>query len=141
MRSALNILIIFCWLSFPKILLGQVNCCTNTGIIKEFNLSGECKLAHEPPLPFNYKPEVGRMIKFAVEGGPAGSAFFSKANNPSNRVLFVFHDCWGLNNYMKREAEKWQALLDNTDVYAIDLYDGKNVLNRDSAFLYSDSIN
>ena len=37
----------------------------------------------------------------------------------------IFHDWWGLNDYIKREAVRWQGLLGNVDVYAVDLYDGK----------------
>jgi carboxymethylenebutenolidase len=37
----------------------------------------------------------------------------------------VFHEWWGLNDYIKREAENLQAELGDVTVYAIDLYDGE----------------
>lgn len=97
-------------------------------------LSASFKAAHEAPLPINYTPEKGSTIQFAVEGGKEGNAFFIPAEGQGDNVLFVFHEWWGLNDYIRREAEKWQGLLGgNVDVYAIDLYDGKSAVTADDA--------
>ena len=46
----------------------------------------------------------------------------------------MFHEWWGLNDYIKREAEKWQKELGgHVAVYAVDLYDGKVAATPDEA--------
>ena len=54
----------------------------------------------------------------------------------TNKYLLLFHEWWGLNDYVKREAEKLQKDLGNVNVYAIDLYDGKVASTQDSAGKY-----
>ncbi len=92
------------------------------------------KASHEPPAPINYVPEKGSTISFPVAGGADGNAFFVPSDNPTDNVLFVFHEWWGLNDYIRREAERWQTMLGgNIEVYAIDLYDGKSAVTPDEA--------
>lgn len=92
------------------------------------------KAAHEAPLPFNYSAQKGQMIHFATEGGKDGNAFFVPADGTTDKVLLVFHEWWGLNDYIKREAENWQKYLGgNVAVYAIDLYDGLVATTPDEA--------
>ncbi|MCW3122030.1 MAG: dienelactone hydrolase family protein [Flavipsychrobacter sp.] len=97
-------------------------------------LNKSFKAAHEAPLPINYSPEKGSMIQFPVAGGKEGNAFFVPATGQTDNVLFVFHEWWGLNDYIKKEAEHLQTMLGgNVDVYAIDLYDGNTAVTPDEA--------
>jgi carboxymethylenebutenolidase len=47
--------------------------------------------------------------------------------------LFVFHEWWGLNDYIKKEAEKYFVDLKEVNVLAIDLYDGGVATTREDA--------
>lgn len=82
--------------------------------------------AHAAPLPFHYDAEKGTIIEFPTPGGgPAlGRAFYVQSAKPTNRYLLIFHEWWGLNDYIKQEAERWQKKLGNINVMAIDLFDG-----------------
>ena len=80
--------------------------------------------AHAAPLPFNFVPVKGAMMTFKTSGADA-NAYYVKAARPAKRVLFVFHEWWGLNDYIKQEAEDLQKELGNVDVMAIDLFDGQ----------------
>lgn len=80
--------------------------------------------AHLDPIPFKLEQPKGSMIKFKTAGSEA-QAYVVKSAKTTSKVLFVFHEWWGLNDYIKQEAEKLQADLGDVDVYAIDLYDGK----------------
>ncbi len=89
-------------------------------------LNKSFKAAHEAPLPFSYTAEKGTMIAYKVEGGADGNAFYVPADEPGDKILIMVHEWWGLNDYIKKEAERWQKLLGGkVAVYAIDLYDGK----------------
>ncbi|MBL0256062.1 MAG: dienelactone hydrolase family protein [Bacteroidetes bacterium] len=81
--------------------------------------------AHESPLPFTYEAANGSMITYKCPDGTIAGAFEVKAVKANNNWLIVIHEWWGLNDYIKWEVEKLQIDLVNTNVLAIDLYDGK----------------
>lgn len=82
--------------------------------------------AHLSPEPLNYTaPAKGSMIQFETKDAKTGSAYYLPSDQPTNQVVVLYHEWWGLNDYIKQEAEKWQKALGNVDIYAIDLYDGQ----------------
>lgn len=101
------------------------SCCTKAG--KDWPalaMNTDFAAAHLSPLPLEYAPAKGSMISFETQDGKNGNAFYVPADKPTTNVLIIFHEWWGLNDYIKREAEKWQGMLEDVDVYAVDLYDG-----------------
>ncbi len=80
--------------------------------------------AHAAPVPFNFVPSTGTMITFKTSSANA-SVYYVKAPHPAKKVLLVFHEWWGLNDYIKQEAEALQKELENVDVMAVDLFDGQ----------------
>lgn len=100
-------------------------CCQKNGNIQVLALNTDFKAAHDAPEPFVYTPEsTSKMISFATPDGKQGSAFYIPSSAASNKVLIVFHEWWGLNDYIKREAERLHNSIGDVAVYAIDLYDG-----------------
>ena len=81
--------------------------------------------AHADPLPLEYSNADGNMVEFQTPDAKTGSAYYLPSKSATNNVLLVFHEWWGLNDYIKRECERWQDSLGNVDVYAVDLYDGQ----------------
>jgi carboxymethylenebutenolidase len=96
--------------------------------------------SHLSPLPFAYTPEKGTMITFSTPDGKEGQAFEVKPAKAGNKVIFMFHEWWGLNGYIKQEAEKLQEELGDVTVYAIDLYDGKVADNPKDAAAYMGAV-
>jgi carboxymethylenebutenolidase len=94
------------------------------------------KASHLSPLPFHYVSPAGQMITFQAADGKTTSAFEIKAKASTQNYLFVIHEWWGLNDYMKQEAEKLQNELGNVNVLALDLFDGKVATNSDEASKY-----
>ncbi len=116
------------------------SCCSN-GEWPLLALNEDFKSAHASPEPFNYTPAKGGMIQFeTVDADKPGNAFYIPSDEPTNNVVLVFHEWWGLNDYIKQEAEKWQKMLGNVDVYAIDLYDGKIATDQKTASQYSSGL-
>ncbi|PZF74977.1 dienelactone hydrolase family protein [Taibaiella soli] len=114
----------------------QMCCVKKTGTdMQALAFNDEFKKAHLAPEPFTYVPQSGGQdIKFPTTDGKTGNAFYVPAKTASNKVLLLFHEYWGLNDYIKREAERWQQLLgDDISVYAIDLYDGKVATDPEAA--------
>jgi carboxymethylenebutenolidase len=79
--------------------------------------------AHPTPAPFT-GVLTGNMIKFAVPAGDSARAYLVRADQPTDKYLLLFHEYWGLNDYIKKEADMWSAKL-NVNVIALDLYDGQ----------------
>jgi carboxymethylenebutenolidase len=102
--------------------------------IAEFSLFANDKNfrdAHPAPLPVAAFAD-GKMIEFPVAGGPNGKGFLMTSKKKTNKYLLLFHEWWGLNDYIKNEAAMWCKDL-NINVLAIDLYDGKVATTADEA--------
>jgi carboxymethylenebutenolidase len=115
-------------LLLANFLSGQAqSCCTKKakcdGLVA-FASDKTFKDAHLAPEPFDYQAESGKMITYSTPDGKKANAFQIKSGSKTNKVVYVFHEWWGLNDYIKREAEALQKELGNVDVYALDLYDG-----------------
>lgn len=92
--------------------------------------------AHPAPEPFTLTNSSGKMITFNTSDGKTGSAYEVKPENAGNKYLFVFHEWYGLNDYIKKEAEEIALELGDVTVLAIDLYDGKVAANSEEASVY-----
>lgn len=80
--------------------------------------------AHAPPLPLHFRAKSGAMIEFRTPGA-TGHGFYVPASKSSKAGVLMFHEWWGLNDYIKREAERLHDELGGAQVLAVDLYDGK----------------
>lgn len=79
--------------------------------------------AHPSPEPFDGE-FTGQMVKFPVVGGADGQAYMVQSKKKTDKYLLLFHEWWGLNDYIRKEADMWAKEL-KVNVLAIDLYDGK----------------
>ena len=91
--------------------------------------------AHAEPLPFHFiSLEGGLPVTFDAPDGTKAKGFFIKAKKKSNKWLFVYQEWWGLNDYIKRESEKYYTeMKGDVNVLAVDLYDGKVAAKREEA--------
>ena len=113
--------------SSTAIAQSQTTCCSVTVSSQNAILAMNNQFAskHDVPEPFKLEAPKGENFSFATKEGVNGLAYFIKSVKPTNKVLFVFHEWWGLNDYIKQEAEIFAAEMGDVDVYAIDLYDGQ----------------
>ncbi len=87
--------------------------------------------AHPAPLPVSVTHQ-GKDITFPVAGGPDGHGYLVKADVNTRKYLLLFHEWWGLNDYIRNEAAMWAHEL-GLNVLAVDLYDGKVATAADEA--------
>ena len=87
---------------------------------------------HENPLYFHYQGP-GEMVSFPSTDGKTASGFLLKSAKKSKKWLFVYQEWWGLNDHIKQEAAKLYKDLDNVNVLALDMYDGKVGNTREEA--------
>jgi carboxymethylenebutenolidase len=102
-----------------------------------FGASAAFRAEHENPLPYSFE---GKGTKVTVKSADGADCFGYeiKAAKPTNNVIFVIHEWWGLNDYVKQESERFADEL-GARVIAIDLYDGKVATTREDAAKYMQS--
>lgn len=88
--------------------------------------------SHMSPLPLTWTPERGHSVTFKTGYGGVGNGFFVPGKNGSTKALILVHEWWGLNSYIKREAETLERET-GYNVLAIDLYDGKTTSDPNRA--------
>jgi carboxymethylenebutenolidase len=121
----------------------KANCCTMTAT-EEFAALGKNMAfvaLHEAPEPFLSVPPNGKMITLKSADSVDANIFVVPSPQPSDNYVLLFHEWWGLNDYIKQEAERIRIELGNVTVIAVDLYDGKIATSPDSARVFVGQVN
>lgn len=121
----------------------QKSCCAKPSSTETFAMlthNEKFIATHLDPNPFTLLNPIGKDITFKTADGKEGHAYEIKAEKPTNNYVFVIHEWWGLNDYIKQESEKIFKTLGNVNVIAIDLYDNKIASVKDSAAKYMQNV-
>lgn len=98
----------------------------------QFAEDDEFKKAHDQPATTTMTGK-GEMIEFATPDGKKGTAYALVPEEPSNKYLIVIHEWWGLNDHIKNESQRLFDSLENVNILALDIYEGKSATNADEA--------
>lgn len=79
---------------------------------------------HDIPKKIDFTPK-GIKLEVPTQDGKMATGYLLPSKETSKNYLFVFHEWYGLNDHIKKESERLHQELLNTNVIAIDLYDGK----------------
>jgi carboxymethylenebutenolidase len=116
------------FLSFAQ----QKSCCSTQAFASLGDNQGFIS-AHAAPEPINFRASKGSDVAFDTPDGKKGKGFLVPASEKSSKYLLVFHEWWGLNDYIRQEAEKYATDFPGINILALDLYDGKNTASADEA--------
>ena len=119
------------------------SCCDETSAPKTmagFSNDENFRNAHPTPLKFTIINELGKMVTYNTPDGKTANGYEIRQSTLSNKWLFVFHEWYGLNDYIKKESDELFSTLGNVNILAIDLYDGKVASNNDEASKYVQSV-
>lgn len=94
---------------------------------------------HEEPLAFRFEGS-GQKVTFKTPDGKEGAGWEIKAKKKTKNYVFVIHEWWGLNDYVKQESENIFNALGNVNIIALDLYDGQVATTREDAGKYMQSV-
>lgn len=108
------------------------NCCSATTKFSTLAQKKAFRNAHELPLPIDYKPQKGELKSIPVNGQKE-ARIFQVGDAQSKNIVLVFHEWWGLNEYIQRESEHLFSELSNCTVIAVDLYEGQQANTREKA--------
>ena len=121
----------------PKILTPECYIsCYNADVRDQFRQEASTMAfanLHPTPLPFHLDGALGKSISFKAADGSEAMGYEIKSKKKSNKWVFVIQEWWGLNDYIKRESDNLSKELEDVNVLAIDLYDGKVAATPDSA--------
>lgn len=115
------------------------SCCSKSSATQQFAMLSKDKnfsARHPAPEAIGDYSFKGKMIYIETPDGPAAKIYESLGSKKSKKYLFLFHEYWGLNDNIKKEADNWAAQLGDVTVWAIDLYDGKVATNAKLASQY-----
>jgi len=117
------------------------SCCNENAIMKFSNFANDKDFVaiHNEPGSFVLKGGSGAMIVFNTPDGKTGNGYEVKAEKTTNKYLFLFHEWYGLNDYIKNECEYWSKEL-GVNTIGIDLYDGNVATNNQEATKYMQSV-
>jgi carboxymethylenebutenolidase len=110
-------------------------CCSNASIkaFTDLALDASFMIAHDEPAAFSYQHPMGHEVSFSTPDGKTGSGYFIPAKTKSKKWVLVFHEWWGLNDYIKRQSDQIHADIPEVNVLALDLYDGLIGTKREEA--------
>jgi carboxymethylenebutenolidase len=132
-KFLLFIILIFC--STFVFSQSKMACC-NQSATQKFAMLASSKafvMSHPVPRRIHFQSSIGKSITYKTPDGKEADAYELKAKNQTNNYLLVIHEYWGLNDFIKREAEKIYNDLGSVNVIALDLYDGKVATTREEA--------
>lgn len=103
--------------------------------MKDLAASNEFAAAHLAPSPFQFNPEYGHMATIGYGAGKYAKAFVVPPAKSSKVGIILIHEWWGLNGYIKREAERLYRAT-GYGVVAVDLFAGKVAQTAEQASSY-----
>jgi carboxymethylenebutenolidase len=120
----------------------KMSCCSPsaTDAFSQLGSDVAFKKSHPIPLPYHYRGEDGKAIVFKAADGTDAYGWEIKAAKPTNNYIFVIHEWWGLNDYIKKESDKIYTELGNVNIIAVDLYDQKVATTREDAAKYMQGV-
>ena len=111
------------------------SCCSASSVTEFANLGKDLSfiLTHEEPLPYVLQNPSGTTTTFPIAGESDGQGYYIKGAKTSTKWIFVIQEWWGLNDYIRNEAEKLHKAFPDAHILALDMYDGKTATKREEA--------
>jgi carboxymethylenebutenolidase len=111
--------------------------CCHPDAVTEFAMLAnreDFRAAHENPLPYAYQGSAGEPVTFNTPDGKPAHGFLFKAKEAADKYLFVYQEWYGLNDYIKKQAEMlYNDLEGKVNVLALDMYDQQVATTREEA--------
>ncbi len=141
MKNIFLLLIACCALQLVQAQTKTASCCMPNAT-ETFAINGSNPAfvrLHDEPLPFTYTSAKGKDIHYKTPDGKEAHAWEIKASQPTDYYLFVVHEWWGLNDYIKQESERLSDEL-GINVIALDIYDNQVAATREDAAKYMQAV-
>ncbi len=138
MRVLFTSILLLC-LQWQAVFAQQQSCCAisaHDAFIRMSQSIGFQEM-HDIPKTLMLDSTMGKTIIYPNTDDQYSNAWLVEAKNKkSKKYVFVIHEWWGLNNFVKNEAIKLHEALPDVNILCLDLYDGSVAASRDSAAAY-----
>ncbi|MBI2794021.1 MAG: dienelactone hydrolase family protein [Ignavibacteria bacterium] len=112
----------------------QQPCCSPTEQFAAFSTNAAFRLSHDVPTPFAYAKALGSNEFVTTNSGKKVKIYKVKGGTQSRATVLVFHEWWGLNDYIKQQCDEiYKSLDEKSTVIAVDLFGGTVATNRNQA--------
>jgi carboxymethylenebutenolidase len=120
----------------------MASCCAVDATESFARLASDKKfvMSHDAPIPFHYESENGKDIHFQTADGKEAHGWEVMSAKPSDYYIFVIHEYWGLNDYIKQETEKLSQEL-GVNAIALDMYDNQLATTPEEAGKLMQAVN
>lgn len=95
--------------------------------------------AHDEPEAIALEA-AGKMMLLPTKSGDSARVYSLIQEGNNAQYLIVLHEWWGLNDFVKQEADRLFQELTNVNVMAVDLYDGRVATKREEAQTFMKSV-
>ncbi len=120
-----KILLLFWVLVAPFLSIAQHSCCKPEALaFADLGTDKAFVKAHLAPQKIDYQPQIGKFVSLKCADMKEARAFEVKSGKSQGKVILLFHEWWGLNDHILKEAERFHMETGYT-VLALDLYDGQ----------------
>jgi carboxymethylenebutenolidase len=130
-----SLLLLLQWKAFSQ----QQSCCAISAHDQFVRMSQSIGFQemHDIPKTLMIDSTKGKTIIYPNTDDIYSNAWLIEAKNKkSKKFVFVLHEWWGLNNFVKNEAIKLHEAMPDVNILCLDLYDGLIAFSRDSAAAY-----
>jgi carboxymethylenebutenolidase len=110
------------------------SCCSPTAQFAAFGTNAAFRLSHDVPTPFVHTSAIGSDEVVPMSSGKKVKIYKVKGDAKSRSTILVFHEWWGLNDYIKQQCDEiFKSLDEKATVIAVDLFGGKVATDRNQA--------
>ena len=95
-------MVIFLLFSVALFQAKQASCCGN---MADFATDPKFIAMHLPPQPIDFVAKEGHSVSWHA-GDKDAHGFFVPASKGSHNAIVMVHEWWGLNDHIRREAER-----------------------------------
>lgn len=130
------VILVFVFAQFYSQAQSGASCCqaSATASFAALGTDQEFRNAHMSPRMDTLQDPKGKLIGIPTEDEKQAYGYFITATEPTDKILLVFHEWWGLNDNIKRESDKlFEALDGKVHVLAVDLFDYKKATTAEAA--------
>ncbi len=134
-RMLFLVLINICAVSFVKAqeTLASLCCQSSTEVFAQLGKKDDFISVHQEPGVYVHHAPNGKMVSFQCSDGKSAQGYLVEGAASTKHMLMLFHEWYGVNEYVKSEADRIASVFPDMHVLAVDLYDGIVAQNRNEA--------
>lgn len=137
-----KLLVLLCALPFLGMAQTKSSCCVSpkNNDFATLAMNEKFKEAHAEPIPMQDVSFDGNDEMLASSDEQKVHVYIVKSTTGSSKWLFVYHEWWGLNDHIKKEADALAKEMPDINIMAIDLFDNQVTADAGEAAKMSSSV-